>query len=412
MFELKLPHIFVITGLVILLGGFSATAAAGENMGNMLLMPIIADENLDAESIARIDKSITKRLKRNKDFKVSSFKDFRKKYGKKDAKKLKKCEAELTCISEKLKHAEFNLVIIGKAKKTGKKWRIATFNIINLDEGEVVRTTRLRFPKGDFDSKRSQKWAKKLLEDPEEMIAIDEDDDPEDWDEEDDEEDDEDTPRLVRREILPSEEEIEAGVKETYLLYVAGKIDDAIKTIATVNRKPCRCDADRIAFTVKAMLEEFKTAEKKYEKAFKKQDADKVLDSVDSLLKMEEGLAAEGQNLGIKKRHKVAAQKKQLLGRAYLIIANQRIRQNKYLEARDYLNKVLAYDPDNAEARKELENISGKYANALFMRAGVEAMSDPDAAMALLKVVLELTEPGSAIRNKATMKMKEVEDMM
>lgn len=400
-----LTVIFVLCVLLV-----SNLANAEKNYGSLLLLPIIPDSNIDEDETEKVDAKIAKALKKMGTFKITTVKELRKTKSKKRIRKLLQCMDDVDCIAKRLRRDSFDLVIFAKAELADDNGRSVTFTIYNLNDDEIKRTKTQKYRKNKFKNKRAAKWAKRLIKKPELLVAEEDDDDDEDDDEDDEVVVAKPKKKKVKKVVLPTKKEITAGMKQAYTAYTKKDINNAVSLINKVYQKPCRCNADRDVLQLKSLLEEFKKVLDKATDSFEKHDTKNTVAGLEQLQALDSNLIDEGSKLGVNDTGAYTNEINVMFAKAYMAQARFQLNNFQYLEARDSLSKVLGWDPTNKEAKTELDYIPTKYANALYMRAGITADADPDAAIGFLEQILKLTNPESDIYIKAQEKIEEINE--
>lgn len=387
----------LISLLLILIMAISQTAVAKSKLGSLLLLPIVPGEDIDRKQLKKVYRGFSASLKKRGVAKVFDIRDYSERHGKKAAKSITRCKLKLDCIAESLKSAEYDFAVVGSAEVTGKKWRVATFRMINLNKGVVVRTEKLRFKKGQFKSSRAKKWSEALFKDPSQLKKS---------------RGEVGSPELVKREQLPSARDIRKGMSRGFELFAAGQSQEGLDLLVALEEKPCKCKADGEAKKLITKLEAYDKKRTSINRRIIKRSTDKLISDIKALQQSSVLLVSQGKKLQAGSLQKFRLEISALFGKAYAIIAAAQLRNTQYLKARDNFKKALEYDPGNSEAKWELGNMSKKYARSLVLRAGAEAMSDPAMAIKYLKQALQLAKPGSQIHQEAKQKLKEVRDEM
>ncbi len=414
-------HTIVVIVVALFCGLFlwSGSAQAAKPLGKLLYLPIVAGPNVDSDDLEKIDQILSERMKKFIKFDVYTLNGFEDKYGRKKARRLMQCGVDLGCIDKRLRRADYQLVVLGEAKKHGKSRIKVSFKVYNLLDGKVKKDETFKVSVRKFaDNPYARKWTIALLTPPESLLSKEEEPEPELFE---DEEEPEPEPKHVRKperksrkksrsSRLASEKSVRSGIKAAYLSFVSGDINEAIGKIKDVTQRRCGCDADGKAFGMKAMMEAFAVADAKVDKAMKQGDSRTIIGNLEEMRTLEGELQEEGQRLGVEKKSRYADEMNSKFAKGYALQGKGQMKQQNYLDARDSFNKALEYDPNDAEAKELLAKIP-QQAKQLYMQATYMADYAPEEAKKKLEQVLELVSQDDPLYEDAQEKLQDIEDM-
>jgi hypothetical protein len=388
---------------VFLLLTFSITAAPRPKL---LLLPLIPSADIEVDESEAVDAKLARAVNNSEAFQVDTIADAEKSLGIKPARRLLQCSDDTACLYKNLKRARYDLVIVGKVEIGGEDRREATFHVFNLNEREVKRTQRFKFVKGKMGSKRAARWAKALLSNPEELVDMDDSPDME--------------PEAVSvapapkprssAPALPSSDDVQEGIRQAAEAYLAGDAPKARKLIETIMSNPCRCNADRKAYTMKAMLDEFISALSGAQDALKKKNGAQAVSELEKLGGLDANIDEEARRLGLKSESVYSDRVRTWTADSYVILAQQQMNNWSFVAAKASLEKALQHDPKHETAKAELDKMISEYAPKLMRRANVAALSEPEQAIKFLKQVMELVGPDHKLFKQAKAKIEEMDE--
>ncbi|HEY1087000.1 MAG TPA: FHA domain-containing protein, partial [Archangium sp.] len=111
--------------------------------------------------------------------------------------------------------------------------------------------------------------------------------------------------------------------------------------------------------------------------------------------------AAYEQYLTINLRaNKYGEELKDRIGAAAIVAGKEALLREDLVTAWQNFKMASKFDPDDSKARAGLDDVEAK-AEELFQRAYVERDRDPQAAVRKFKIVIQVTEAGSSVHEKA-----------
>jgi len=415
----KLPVLFIFLFSSILV----SSVAHADRMGKLLFIPTVPGKGADLDRIEQIDSELAASLQTFKPFTVEKIDDFRSAYGDKRAERLELCAFDKDCILKLMRGTDYDLVLIGNAVYKNDDSRYSfDYVVVNVRDGEVKRQKKIGLASKDpfRASGEGKKWVKALLVPPEPLLK-----------ESDFFEGDEELVAEGRQEKeieevsaaaialaparsrtplkkMPSEQDVQAGLKQAYTIFVGGELERARQLVRKVVSNRCACDADSQALAMKGLMDAFASSKGKVDRALASKNSKDAVIEIEEMGALEAQLAAEGQKLGVQKESAFRAGMGAKFAEAYTIEADAFKRASKFVDARESYKKVLEYDPKNTKAAEEIKNMP-RQAQALFMQGSYMADFDPNGAIAKLKQVMALVEASDPLYSKAEKKIKEIE---
>jgi|GEM_PF-3350910 len=416
----KLPVLFIILFSLVLL----SSVVHAEKMGKLLFVPTVPGRGTDLDKIEKIDGELAASLETFKPFTIETLDEFRSAYGDKRTQRLELCSFDKDCILKLMRGTDYDLVLVGNAVYKNDERRFSfDYLVVNVKDGETKRERKFSLSSKDpfRASEEGKKWVKALLIPPDALL---EESDFFEGDEElvaegrPEKEEVEEVPAAAiapapartRTPVkkLPSEQDVQAGLKQAYVIYVEGELERARQRVRQVVSNRCACDADSQALAMKGLMDAFASSNGKVDRALASKNSKDAVLEIEELSALESQLAAEGQKLGVQKESAFRTGMGAKFAEAYTIEADAFKRASKFVDARESYKKVLEYDPKNAKAAEEIKNMP-RQAQALFMQGSYMADFDPNGAVAKLKQVMALVEESDPLYAKAQKKIKEIE---
>lgn len=403
----------VLTALAV--GAFllMANPAVAQKRPSLLILPFVPSADMEVEEGEEVDELFLRAARGDAAFTVESLDDYEKRNGSKPARRLLQCSDDLACVEKNLRRSDYDLVIVGKIESEGEDRRSVRIQAYNLDERETRRTQTFGFTKERLGARRVDRWVETMLANPTQLVDMEEEAAP--------------APQRARRErpavastpapaparhtgpSLPSGDEIEDGVRQAAHAYLAGDVDRALGIINRVVSNPCRCDMDRQAYTMKAMLEEFRGAFGVAESALQRRNGTEAVTEFQKLGGLDSSLADEARRLGLSEQSAYVQTLNTKIADAYVVLAAQQINNWAYVAAKESYEKALEFAPGHPEASDELGKMLDVYVPRLMRRANVEALSEPENAKRFLKQVMELVGPGHPMYKDAERRLEEID---
>jgi hypothetical protein len=98
--------------------------------------------------------------------------------------------------------------------------------------------------------------------------------------------------------------------------------------------------------------------------------------------------------------NKYGEELKDRIGAAAIVAGKEALLREDLVTAWQNFKMASKFDPDDSKARAGLDDVEAK-AEELFQRAYVERDRDPQAAVRKFKIVIQVTEAGSSVHEKA-----------